>query len=292
MKLGIRFWAVGRARYATDDARNGFTIVETMIVLAITGALFIAIAATLAGRQNSAEFNHAIQTVQAQIQQTVNQVSAGFYPSNSNFTCAASGSAVIFSSGTSGQGSNQDCIFLGKVLQFRVQGTAPEVFQTYTVAGLRGPTVGATSPFQNVSPTVVGVGNNYTNYSTASELEYGLTTVWMKSGGANIGAVGLMMEPGSLNTASVSGYNSGAQQIDLIPLPGTSLGQQINQAVISITNSLRDVNLTADAPINPAAGVQICFASGGTNQSGLITIGGSGRQLLVTLDIRSNRTCS
>ncbi|MGI0135266.1 MAG: type II secretion system protein, partial [Candidatus Micrarchaeaceae archaeon] len=104
MKLGIRFWAVGRAQYA----RSGFTIVETMIVLAITGALFIAIASTLAGRQNSAEFNHAIQTVQAQIQQTVNQVSAGFYPSNSNFTCSASGSAVIFNSGAVGQGSNQD----------------------------------------------------------------------------------------------------------------------------------------------------------------------------------------
>ena len=290
--MGIRFWAVGRARYPSDQAMHGFTIVETMIVLAITGALFVAIAATLAGRQNSAEFNHAIQTVQSQIQQTVNQVSAGFYPSNSNFTCSASGSAVIFNSGAAGQGSNQDCVFLGKVLQFQVQGTSPEAFQTYTVAGLRGPTVGATSPFQNVSPTIVGIGTNYASYSTASGLEYGLTTVWMKSGGANIGAVGLLMEPGSLSATSGSGYNSGAQQIDLVPLPGTSLGQQMGQAVVSITNSLRDVNLTADAPVNPAAGVQICFASGGTNQSGLVTIGGSGRQMLVTLDIRSNRTCS
>jgi len=291
MKLGIRFLAVGRARCSVGKAA-GFTIVETMIVLAITGGLFVAIAATLAGRQNSAEFTHAIQTVQAQIQQTVNQVSAGFYPNDSNFSCTASGAAVVFSNGSTGQGANQDCVFLGKVLQFNVQGASPEQFQTYTVAGLRGPTIGATSPFQNVSPTVVGVGSNYANYSTATPLEYGLSTVWMKSGGTNIGSVGLLMEPGDLSSSSASGYTSGAQQIDIIPLPGTSLGQSVNQGVISITNSLRDVNLTADAPINPAAGVQICFASGATNQSGLVTIGGSGRQLLVTLDIRSNKTCS
>lgn len=291
MKLGIRLKLVGYARLLRLHGSAGFTIVETMIVLAITGGLFVAIAATLAGRQDSAEFTHAIQNVQAEIQQTVNQVSAGFYPNNGDFTCTASGNAIIFNAGSTGQGSNQDCVFLGKVMQFTVQGTNPEQYRTYTIAGLRGPTVGATSPFQNVSPTVVGVGNNYIDYSAVGTLEYGLSTVWMKSGGTNIGAVGFLMEPGSLNSASASGFNSGAQQVDLIPLPGTSLGQSVNQSVNSITNSLQDVNLTADAPVNPVAGVQICFASGGTNQSGLISIGGSGRQLLVTLDIRSNTTC-
>lgn len=282
---GVRFMAF-RLRPA-----NGFTIVETMVVLAVTGALFVAIAATLSGRQNAAEFTHAIQSVQSQIQQTINQVSQGFYPNENNFICTNGAGVAQLNSGTNTQGTNQDCVFLGKVMQFGVQGTDPELYQVYTIAGLRNATAGVGSPFVTSSPTVVGVGGNYADYSTSRALEYGLTTLWVKAGGNTMGAVGFLMEPGSLSTTSTSGYNSGSQQVDLIPLPGTSLGQDFSQAATSINTELNDATLTADAPINPSGGVQICFVSGGTNQSGLITIGGSGRQLLVKLDIKSNKSC-
>lgn len=272
--------------------QRGFTVVETMIVLVVTGALFIAIAATLAGRQNAAQFTHAIQSIQSQIQQTINQVSAGFYPNQDNFTCTNGGGNVQLSAGANAQGTNQDCVFLGKVMQFDVQNTTPEQYQVYTVAGLRSATAGATSPFQSADPTVVGVGGNYTNYSTAVALEYGLTTLWVKAAGNTIGSVAFLMEPGDLVSSSTTGYNSGSQQIDLIPLPGTSIGQSLSQAVPAIESALRDTTLTADAPINPSGGIQICFVSGGTNQSGLITIGGSGRQLLVTLAVKTNRACT
>lgn len=276
----------------TRQSKRGFTIVETLIVLAITGLLFAVIATSLSGRQNTAEFTHAVQSVQAQIQSTIDQVSAGFYPNNANFGCAASGATLQFTAGSNVQGTNVDCVFLGKVVQFGLLGTNPEQYSVYTIAGLRTATAGTTSPFQNASPTIVNVGGNYAAYSTTGTLEYGLTTAWAKTGGANIGAVGFLMEPGSFSTQSSTGYNSGVQQIDLVPLPGTSLGQSITQGAASVTARLRDPTLTADAPINPPTGVQICFVSGGTNQSGLISVGGSGRQLLVKLDIKANKTCS
>ena len=284
---------------------RGFTIVETMVVLTVTGALFVAIAATLTGRQNNAEFVHAIQSVQSQLQQTIDQVSAGYYPNQKNFSCQQSGAASIsIGPGSSSLGTNQACVFLGKVIQLGIQNTDPEEYRIYTIAGLSTATNGATSPFQSASPTVVGVGGDYTTYSDVRQLEYGLTTVWVRSNGnsgciaksCSIGAVGFLMEPGSLDSASTSGYNSGAQPIDLIPIRPTSLGQDITQGVSGIESSsgggLRDPALSTGAPVNPSMGVQICFASGGTNQSGLITIGSSGRQLLVKLDIKTNRTCS
>ncbi len=40
-----------------------------------------------------------------------------------------------------------------------------------------------------------------------------------------------------------------------------------------------------DADVNPTAGVDICFNSGGTNQHAVISIGGSGRVLSTTLVI-------
>ena len=280
----------------------GFTIVETMIVLAVTGGLFVAIAATLAGRQNTAEFTHAVQSVQSQTQQAIDQVSAGFYPNANNFSCANTGGTVRISAGLNTQGTNQDCIFLGKVIQFGVQGTNPEQYRVYTVAGLQWSqcVTGLGTPFQNCNPTVIGVGADYTTYSTAGTLQYGLSTLWVRSNGnsgctaspCSIGAVAFLMEPGSLSAASTSGYNSGAQQIDLIPLPNTSLNQTPFAAASAINLGLRNVNLTTTAPVNPSIGVQVCLVSGGTNQSALMSTGGSGRQLLVKVDIKSNRTCS
>lgn len=282
----------------------GFTIIETMIVLAVTGGLFVAIAATLSGRQSAAEFTHAIQSIQSQIQQVVSQVGEGYYPNNANFTCTQTGNNISISNGVNQQGTNGDCVFLGKVIQFSEKGSNPEAYRIYTIAGLRTATAVASSPFEGAAPSVVWVNPDYTSYTTSQTLEYGLVTQWMRSAvnsnctslACSIGAVGILMEPGSANAKSASGYNSGAQQIDLIPLYDTSLQQTPQSTIISIeknainSGGLGDQNLGAD--INPPTGVEICFASGSTNQSGLITIGGSGRQLTVSLDVRSNRTCS
>lgn len=283
----------------------GFTIVETMIVLAVTGALFVAIAASLSGRQSAAEFTHAIQSVQSQIQQVVNQVGEGFYPNNANFTCQKAGSSISFTNVVSTQGTNTDCVFLGKVIQFSEHGTIPEAYRIYTIAGLRSATAAVSSPFKNAAPSVVWVNPNYASYTTPQTLEYGLVTKWVRSFhnsgctsfGCSIGAVGILMESGSSNIKSASGYNSGAQQIDLVPIYASRLQRTPTQTINDIQASapisgLRDPNLGVDGVLNPSMGVQICFASGSTNQSGLITIGGVGRQLTVSLDIRSNSTCS
>ena len=278
----------------------GFTIIETMVVLTVTGALFVVIAATLAGRQNEAEFLHAVQSVQSQTQQIIDQVADGYYPSQNNFSCSASGSSVSFSSVAASQGTNDPCVFLGKVIQFHIAGTGtgslPEAYQVYTIAGLRSATTGTGSPFQSAGATVVGNidGNgDYTSYSDANQLEYGLTTKWVKvNGTATVGAVGFLMEPGDFGTSN--GYNSGAQPVDLVPIPGTSVSppQTIPVAVGIINTQLADPNLTADAPINPQpGGVQVCLVSAGTNESAIMTIGNAGRQLLVKLDIKSNASC-
>ncbi len=293
----------GDARLTHPRARqraiaSGFTIIETMVVLAVTGMLFVVVAATLSGRQNAAEFTHAIQSVQAQVQQTIDQVSAGFFPDQTNFTCTAGPNMVLIAAGPNTQGTNQDCVFLGKVMQFKVSGTDPEQYEVYTIAGLRNATAGPASPFATAGATVVGNNGVYNGYATTGMLEYGLTTQWVRANGVAVGAVGFLMEPGDLSSGGVSGFSSGSQQVDLIPIRPTALNQTMALAVAGIEDSesgaggLRDPTLTASAPINPSGGVQICFASGGTNQSGLITIGGSGRQLIVKLDVKSNRTCS
>ena len=276
------------------STQRGFTIVETMIVLAVTGALFVAIATTLTGRQNAAEFTHAIQSVQSQLQQIIDQVPDGFFPDNS-VSCTSGGGTPQFTAGVSGsQGSNQPCVFLGKVVQFAVKGTGgntEQQYQIYTIAGLNNAQGTAAQPFTAAEPAVVQVNKQYAQYSTAVKLEYGLEVSSVKVANNEIGAVGFLMEPGSADSTSSTGYTSGAQAVDLVPILSTSRNQTPDAAVTSIelknSGGLRDPNLA----VNPPGGVQICFTSGTTNQSGLVTIGSIGRQLKVSLAIKNNTSC-
>lgn len=275
---------------------RGFTIVETMIVLAITGGLFVMIAATMSGRQNTAEFNQAIQAARTQIQQVIDQVGEGFYP-NLGFTCMAAGNNVSFALAAGDtQGTNDGCTFLGKVIQFQA-----DQFVVYTVVGVQctatssscaGP---ATAPFQNVNPTIVNVaGHQYAEFATTQAFEFGLTAVQSKTvfNGAPIGAVGFMMEPGALATGNNGGFASGTQQIDLMAIgPAVNLSTDPSAAVPRIETALQNPNTGNGDGVNPSSPVQICLASGGTNQSGLLSIGGAGRQLSVNVAIRDGRGC-
>jgi len=111
-------------------------MVEVLIVLAVTGALFISAVALITGRQGQTEFDTSIHEIQSEIQQTVTEVSNGFYPNLGNFTCTASISGPTISGGSTGQGSNTGCIFLGKAIQFGMPSTDPEQFDTYSIAAL------------------------------------------------------------------------------------------------------------------------------------------------------------
>lgn len=267
---------------------RGFTVVETLVVLAVTGALFVAVAIALSGRQAQAQFDQSIQEAKSQIQQVIDDVAVGYYPNSSNFTCNANYSTgPTFAAGTTKQGENSDCIFLGKVIYFGITGSTAEQFNVYSLAGLKQVSAGG--------PEVTT--NNDTDYSQAKpqvitastdtkKLLYGMTTyrVWYGgTPGTPIAAIGFA---NSLASYSSGAIISGSQQVNVVPVKATSLGVSTAAGETAVNNQF------PTSPINPAGGVYICLVSGTTKQSGLITIGGSGRQLSVTLSIKGNTTCS
>jgi prepilin-type N-terminal cleavage/methylation domain-containing protein len=271
------------------SSSSGFTIVEVLIVLAVTGILFVSAAVMIAGRQNQTQFDQSIRQIQSQIQQTINEVSIGYYPNLNNFKCSASGASLSISSGSSGQGTNTGCVFLGKVMQFGVNNTDPEQFITFTLAGLQQDASGnQISSLANARPLVIASSPSHSdipNGYVTSNLEGGLTSVKMSYNGTPIGAVAFVSNLAPSGSGSVI---SGSQQIGLVPINGTALGASPSTTADAIDNALA----SGAATINPTNGVQLCIASGTTNQSGLITIGGGSRDLNVTLDIKGNKTCS
>ena len=297
----MRVWRGVRQALCTVRS-GGFTIIEVLIVLAVTGALFVSAAIMISGRQNQAAFDQSIRQIQSQIQQTLNEVATGFYSNNSNFQCtaAAAGQPPTLAAGTATQGTNSGCIFLGKALQFKVGSTLPEEFVTYTIAALRqgGAGGGESSTLAEaypaiVSPSITHSGAGYPDNSVTNTLQNGLSTarVWYNNGGSDIdiGAIAFVSSLAQFSSGSVV---SGTGQVNAIGIDSTALNAS-RASVVEAMNS-DGGNRLVSSPLNPSGGIFVCFASGGTDQYGIIKIGGESRELSVTLTIKNknNTTCS
>ncbi|CAN5386820.1 hypothetical protein BH09PAT4_BH09PAT4_08300 [soil metagenome] len=250
---------------------SGFTIMETMIVLAVTAGLFVLIAATLGGRQRSNEFTQAINDVRTVIQQAITETQSGFYANKGDFTCTRVGMSANISGSANTQGKNKDCVFLGKVIQFGIAGTDPEEARVYPIVGLRT----ATS-FVAAAPTPV-YRSGVVNESTDFKLKYGLKTVKMVSGGSQIGAFGVLSSIDSSNPGK-----SGDQQFSVYGVRGTNITSDSNDQA---AQHIQSAFASGSYDINPSGGVKVCFESGGTPQYGLVTVGDNGGQLSVDLKI-------
>jgi type II secretory pathway pseudopilin PulG len=276
----------------------GFTVIEVMIVLAVTGLLFVTGVTLISGKQSQTAFDQSIRQVQSQIQQVINDVSVGYYPNAGNIQCSGSGGTVTLTkAGGVAQGANAGCVFMGKALQFQVGSSDPEKFNVYSLAGLQkgGPGGTESTSLAQAKPKVIAptptAGINLPDSTDSDNLQNGLTTarMWYNNGAdKDIGVVAFTNSLASYD-ATTGAILSGSQQVDVVPIDDGNVKSKIGSSSdngIDITNST-----IASAITNPSGGVFICFASAGTNQSGLITIGSNGRQLSVNLDIKNGKVC-
>lgn len=256
---------------------EGFTIVETLIVLAVTGFLFVVAALYINGRQAKTEFQAGSRDIESRLRQAINEVSNGYYPNNGVFKCTALGGVPTISTPGAAQGTNKDCIFLGKIVQFNVDNSSPEKMYVYSVIGLREARPGQlATTLTQANPRIITLAGTYDVYTMPA----GMSTVAAET---DAGAVGFVS---NLNSLDVLGPS---QQIDVYPLDGVGVGASMASAVSTIESS-RTASLKATSP-NPRDGVRWCVRSGGTNQSVLYTIGGQGRQLTVSTEIKNGSAC-
>ena len=272
--------------------QRGFTIVEVLIVLAVTSAMFILAAGAINGKQDETEFQQSINNITSSIQQTINQISAGEYPNVNDFTCDGTTGILKITPGTNQQGANNGCILLGEAMQFGFKGTSPQQYRTYIIAGLQHDSSGdditsltAAKPAA-IAPGTATNDKGVPDASVPGYLQDGLTAVWMKSNGKPVAAVAFISSLGQYKGGNLV---SGSQQLSVYPVASSSGNDQVPNSQSPYVAEAINKNL-ASAPQNPSSGVQICFASGGTNQSGLVTIGSGSRSLTVTTQIKDGNT--
>lgn len=267
---------------------QGFTVVEVMIFLAVSSILLVSALLLIGGQQQRTEFSQAINDINQQIQDIMNNVAIGYYSRPSDFTCTAPGGMPTISPGPQAEGTSQDCIFIGRVMQFGLSGSNGEKFNVYNIIGARETLISGqpqiTTTLSQAHPTVLA------SSIEQDILEYGLNVAKMYydgNPGNTISAVGFFSTLGQ--TASGGGLVSGSQTVELRPVTSSA---SVGTANVNSGKLQSEINTQdgANLAIVPDGGVTICFNSGGTKQYATITIGGNGRQTATTLSIQDG-TC-
>lgn len=290
-----------------NNKNLGFTIIETLIVLTVTGILAISAMALINGRQNKTEFQVAINDFQQQLQEIINETANGYYPNNADFDCIGNsplviGNGPLIKPGSHAQGSNDGCIFIGKALQFSSSASPSRDLRLYPLVGNQQVTAGGqeVTNLAEAKPTALAQGGatnllapaapfGYTDFTAENGLTFHsarfqrITTLAPITHNTDTSVIAFVTTFGAYDP-STGNLKSSSQQLKLyavegiVGTPPSSSRQQIVDAINSHVFTEID-------------NAKICYASGGTNQSGLITIGGRGG-LQVTLKIYGNRTCS
>ncbi len=270
------------------EKQDGFTIIETLIVMAVSALLFLMIAVTISGRQARTEFSIGVRDVQTKIQQVITDVNNGYYPTQSKFTCAYSGGnnlSIKQTNSGSEQGSNSRCIFVGKALVFD-----SDKMYIYSLAGLRLNNSGnEVSTPKEARITAIAQSPQNGDAPEATEiyqLPAGLK-LFRASHDASSFGVSDVSRYGFAALSSLAGDGSVASQVVNIHGYGSpmSSGGDI-QALAGTVNG--EAGLTDPYPRRER--VSLCFDSDGTNQSFVVTVGGSGGTS-VTTDIKSGDRC-
>lgn len=272
-----------RAGTGLEGESKGYTVLEVIIFLAVSGFMFLIAASFISGKQASAEFRQGVTDLNTQLNAIINDVGNGYYPSNNDFSCSAglNGPPVINTSQASAknQGENKGCVFLGKVVQFGTaanNGSDQTSYTVYTVAGRQfasGSPNNTPASFSEALPKVVDNNVMVDNRT----LQWGAQVNAMYDGSAAnpIGAIGFF---GSFGGGSLS---TGSQTILALKLPDSALAQQ-KSATISQIEDAADLDATLAAKPNP--NVIICL-KGGSSHYGQITIGGNGQRLTTNMQI-------
>lgn len=277
-------------------AVSGYTIVEVMIFLAVTSALFVMIALGFQGQQARTEFSVATRELESRIRDTINDVGSGYYGSGGNFTCTvnASGDIVVDPSSSSPQGTNPDCIFVGKVLHFGIEGdTEGKEYNIMTVIGKRtnlsNQNVDSYAHQDGARPTILEPATE--NHRLPVGLVYGGMHRLVNSSTLDTSAVGFLSTLGAFAV-------TGEQQQDTIRLqylfnPDGGMRSSASQ-IKSFVDDFANISIWPLAVGIAVDTVEVCFDSDATDQHVIYAIGGHrGSNTTGSVDTRiGNETCT
>ncbi|MDZ7786538.1 MAG: hypothetical protein U5L95_05520 [Candidatus Saccharibacteria bacterium] len=261
--------------FVTEEPRlaafsAGYTIVETLIYLAVTGALFVSAAILISGQQGKTEFQQTVREVESYIADVNNDISTGYYP-NADVTCTRNsgsepGPEVVSSGSGEELGTRGECLYLGRLLHFAPSGTTEQTLNTYTIIGTRRDindnTVDATSletAGAKIFPGLVSDTRQFSGVISFESLQYSDSGV-----DVDTGAFGFVSSVGT--QSDLVGFGSSVSRT--LAVDTTSVGG-------NDPNSMKNAFDDSDKREQDPGNIQLCIKSNASDQHAIITISAS-----------------
>ncbi len=263
-------------------------MVEVMIFLAISGAMLGWTVVAIRQRQLQVEFSQTVRDFENRIKDVINDIATGYYPNATGFECVVgspndANNSLEFRpvpAGVPTAGTNKDCIFIGKAIQFAPANTDESGFNVYTVLGRREYPQGVgdfreVGSLEEANPrALVNVAGGF-DYTEKERLRWG---VRIKASGTSSGLIGFFttfaqsgqrgLESGSFDTQTVAIPQGGA------PFPT----QATESSAIGAIEALGDNAAPAFTPQT------ICLERSDGAETAKLIIGSNGRKIDVVTE--------
>jgi prepilin-type N-terminal cleavage/methylation domain-containing protein len=226
---------------------RGYTIIEVMIVLAVSGVMFVLAASFINGKQERTAFTEGVNDTASRLQDVIEQVGDGEY-SDIKLNCQFNGSQTTFPTTlpSQNQGANSPCVFLGKLWYFPTL-PAPtsetSAYQVLSIAGGRAVDTAGSPPTEitdltNAHPAVI------TTLNSAQTINQQLTVrrIYVNGAVKSIKAFGFLQSQGSLD--SVTGaLQSGAQTVSLYYVNSSTFAPTVTTPAVPSLTAAKSVSL-------------------------------------------------
>lgn len=241
----------------------GYTIVEVMIVLAVSGMMFVMAANFINGKQATVSFTQGANEMASRIQGTIDQVTDGRF-SDVKLVCDVLGSDITVSTPLAGspdrQGQNAKCVFMGKFIHFRVDNDKKK-YETFLLAGKR-----ASTTLSNAGIKAVYNDGDVTDLTVKSNVPQGLDIESVKVDGSAVHGLGFLRDP--------------SDGVKVTAVYTTALGS--NETQSSAASKLTSSNIS----LLSSRTAVVCVTDG--NRYGTITIGEGAANLRIKTQLGLN----
>ncbi len=282
----------GRARdfVETWRANKGYTLVEVMVFLALTSFLLVTAIATVSGRQQQVQFSQSARDFESKISDIINDVSTGFYPTGGTAACNVNvtGRPVISVGSNQDLGTNEDCLYVGKAIQFSPSPGGASQYWVYNLAGRRKVESGSSivSSIDEALPVAVAIPSNpsFNDSVEINNLQYGLRVKSViEVVGATTNRFGTVAVMTNFSGSSPSNGISEGQSVRVGGVRDNSGTNGLNRTksqAVSVINALTEDSSEPNGYDNTAnTGMVVCLIDDG-NRKASLTIDANGNTRL------------
>ena len=251
--------------------KQGYTILEVMIFIAISASMFFIAMIAISGRQQDTQFTQAVRDFDSRLQDLMNDVSTGFFNNPGDFSCTITAGKPNIVSGSEEQGTSDDCIFVGKTLQFGSAESGSSFVDIYNLIGKRNNAGSNVSSISEANPTTADPA---TVPPERIDLQWGLEVFRVVNkpvtgSNSNHGAISFIT---SFARTIGNEQISNGQSVRSVSMPNTTIGASRAAMFSVIDNPVTYTTIDG----SPEADIVLCLQNQGQERIASITINDEG----------------